>query len=276
MFKHHTRIKRIYLVLSLCIIGLVFCFCNSFAAVPATNLQPDLDIPSASEILKRADEFRSPWPDFTMQATLTFKNRNFEEEKDLFRVFVKNHVKSLVAYVEPQKQRGNMLLMVDDNLWYYVNKTQRPMRITPIQRLSGGASYGDITKLDWSRDYAAVLDGTITVEVKERSFETWLLKLTAKSKSATYHNVDLYIEKETGYPRKAVVYLQSGKKMKTMYFTGYAVNAGKMMNTRIDFIDHLERDKETALIFSKVSVKKSPDSYFLNTSLPTIYSEVVF
>lgn len=231
--------------------------------------------PSAAELLKTADVFRSPWPDFSMTATISFNKGNVEE-RDIFRVFVKNHVKTLVSYIEPQKQRGNMLLMVDDNLWYYVNKTQRPMRITPLQRLSGGASYGDITKLDWSRDYSAVLDGQTITEVKGNAFDTWFLRLTAKSRSATYHTIDLYIEKATGYPRKAVVYLQSGKKMKTLYFTGYTVNAGKMMNSRIDFIDHLAGDKETALSFSRVTVKKLPDSYFLNTSLPSLYSDVVF
>jgi hypothetical protein len=276
MYKHYSRLfVRLLPALSICLLSTLFEVKISFGNTPADNNKSQAGNISAEEILKTADVFRSPWPDFSMTATISFNKGNVEE-RDIFRVFVKNHVKTLVSYIEPQKQRGNMLLMVDDNLWYYVNKTQRPMRITPLQRLSGGASYGDITKLDWSRDYSAVLDGQTITEVKGNAFDTWFLRLTAKSRSATYHTIDLYIEKATGYPRKAVVYLQSGKKMKTLYFTGYTVNAGKMMNSRIDFIDHLAGDKETALSFSRVTVKKLPDSYFLNTSLPSLYSDVVF
>jgi len=230
---------------------------------------------TAEEILKKADEARAPWPDFTMTATLSLE-RAAEHEADIFRVFLKNHSQTLVSYIEPLKKRGNMLLMRDDNLWYYVKKTHRPIRITPIQKLSGGASYGDITKLDWSKDYSAILCGESLVRVKEERFDAWFLKLTARSKSATYHTIDLYVEKGTCYPRKAVVYLQSGKKMKTMYFTAYTKNAGKIMNTEIDFIDHLASDKETSLIFSKVIIKKVPDSFFLPSSLPSLYSEVVY
>ena len=233
------------------------------------------DMPKASEILEKADAARSPWADFTMVADIAFEKHS-QQKREKFRVFVKDYLKTLVSYIEPVKQRGNMLLMVGDNLWYYVNNTRRPMRITPIQKLSGGASYGDITRLKWSGDYVPKITGEQSVVVGERSYDTWFLKLKANSKSATYHTIDLYVEKGTFFPRKALVYLQSGKKMKTMYFTEYKTMAGKMMNTRIEFIDHLSSNSMTSLIFSNVVVRKSPDRFFLKSSLSSLYSEVVY
>jgi hypothetical protein len=230
---------------------------------------------SAAEILKKTDEKRAPWPDFSMSARLVFTKFG-ESRQDVFRVFVKNYTKTLVSYIEPVKQRGNMLLMLDEDLWYYVNKTQRPMRITPIQRLSGGASYGDISRLNWSGDYAAEYAGEDTVTIEGVNYDTWRLLLKARSRSATYNTVDLYIEKGSYCPRKAVVYLQSGKKMKTMYFSEYRNISGKVMNTRIAFVDHLASDSVTTLVFSNVSLRKYPDRYFLKTSLPSLYGEVVF
>ncbi|NTV92882.1 MAG: outer membrane lipoprotein-sorting protein [Chlorobiaceae bacterium] len=267
MYKTFFRI-----VISLLLLLTVIIEQNGFAETASSDAEQNSH---AEEILKQADDVRAPWSDFTMAATLSYENQS-EQKKDVFRVFIKNRTKTLVSYIEPVKQRGNMLLMLNDNLWYYVNKTQRPMRITPIQKLSGAASYGDITKLSWSRDYLAAIEGEQSVMVKQQSYETWLLKLTARSKSATYHKIDLYVEKGNCYPRKAIVFLQSGKKMKTMYFTGYTKNAGKMMNTKIEFIDHLASDKLTTLAFSKVVVKKSPDGFFLQSSLPSLYSEVVY
>ncbi len=233
------------------------------------------NIPQAVELLKKADEVRSPWPGFTMRADLSYEKFG-ELKEESFRVFTRDYVKTLVSYIDPIKQRGNMLLMIDENLWYYVHKTQRPMRITPIQKLSGGASYGDITRLSWSRDYDPVMMGEGVITVGETSHDAWLLRLTAHSKSATYHTIDLYVEKNTFYPRKAVVYLQSGKKMKTMFFAGYRETAGKMMNTTIEFVDHLSSDRLTTLVFSDVVAMESPARFFLKSSLPSLYSEIVY
>jgi len=239
---------------------------DEFAVIPAL---------SASAILRQADMKRSPWSDFTMLADLVYQKRG-ERTTERFRVFVHEHTKSLVSYLEPDKQRGNMLLMVGDNLWYYVNKTSRPMRITPIQKLSGGASYGDITRLNWSGDYRSELVGQDSVDFSDAFWDCWVLQLQALSSSATYHSIVLSVEKNTFVPRKAVVYLRSGKKMKTLFFTQYQIIGGKMMNTRIDFIDHLSADSQSSMIFSKISLKTLPDRYFLKTSLPSLYGEVVY
>ncbi|KUL32842.1 outer membrane lipoprotein-sorting protein [Chlorobium limicola] len=253
----------------------IFCVFALFSTLSAyrESIAETVDNSRAAELLQRADVVRSPWSDFNMIATLSYEKMQ-EQKKDIFRVYVKNHVNSLVCYIEPLRQRGNLLLMLDEYLWYYVNKTQRPMRITPIQKISGGASYGDISRLSWSKDYNASLAGESQITVKGNNFDTWYLKLKARSRSATYHTIDLFVEKETGYPRKAIVYLQSGKKMKTLYFTGFSSIGGKTMNTAMEFVDHLESDSKTTMTFSKVIVRKSPDRYFLKTNLSSIYLDI--
>ncbi len=232
-------------------------------------------LPDPSVVLEKADSVRSPWSGYTMIADIAYEKHG-QSKQERYRVFVKDYRNTLVSYLKPARQRGNLLLMVDDHLWYYVNETKRPMRITPIQKLSGGTSYGDITRLNWSGDYDPEMVGEERVLARGASYDTWYLKLAAQSKSATYKTIDLYVEKESFFPRKAVVYLQSGKKMKTMYFTRFRKTAGKMMNTRIDFVDHLSSDSETSMTFSGISVKRVPDRFFLKSSLPLLYSEVVY
>ncbi|NTW62757.1 MAG: hypothetical protein HGA46_01425, partial [Chlorobiaceae bacterium] len=128
MYKTFFRI-----VISLLLLLTVIIEQNGFAETASSDAEQNSH---AEEILKQADDVRAPWSDFTMAATLSYENQS-EQKKDVFRVFIKNRTKTLVSYIEPVKQRGNMLLMLNDNLWYYVNKTQRPMRITPIQKLAG-------------------------------------------------------------------------------------------------------------------------------------------
>ena len=236
----------------------------------ATDIQPDPSI-----VLEKTDSVRSPWEGYTMIADIAYEKHG-QSKKENFRVFVKDHRQTLVSYLKPARLRGNLLLMVDDNLWYYVNETRRPMRITPIQKLSGGTSYGDITRLNWSGDYVPEMVSEESVRVDGTVYDTWFMKLTATSSSATYNTIDLFVEKESYFPRKAVVYLQSGKKMKTMFFTEFNEIYGKIMNTRIDFVDHLSSDSKTTMIFSDISVKRFPERFFLKSSLPLLYSEVVY
>jgi hypothetical protein len=254
----------------------IFTFISLFSilATVRESYAETVDKTKAAEILRRADDVRSPWSDFNMIATLSYEKMQ-EQKKNVFRVYVKDHVKSLVCYLEPPRQKGNLLLMLDEYLWYYVNKTQRPMRITPIQKLSGGASYGDLSKLSWSRDYSASMNGSTQISIKGRNYDTWFLKLNARSKSATYNTIDLYVEKDTGYPRKAIVYLQSGKPMKTLYFTGFSTTSGRVMNNTIEFIDHLEGDSRTSMTFNNVVVRTSPERYFLKSNLSSIYLDII-
>ena len=247
--------------------------------LPKNDVQGNEELPldssyeKAKLILKKADMSRSPWPKFVMKAIINYERRGKMVE-DIYRVYVKDYNKSLVGFLSPLKQKGNLLLMVDDNLWYYVKDTRKAVRITPLQRLSGGASYGDITRLSWSEDYEAVIIGKTIIEVNKTSYHTINLELTAHSRGATYYKINLFIEEETLFPRRADVYLQSGMKMKTLYFTRFENSHGKPMNREILFVDHMKNDDITTLKFEEVEPKHVPDRYFLKTKMPVLSREV--
>jgi len=227
----------------------------------------------AKLILKKADLSRAPWPAFRMKAIINFERRG-ETVEETYRVYVKDYTKTLVGFLSPPKQEGNLLLMVGENLWYYVRDTQRPMRITPIQRLSGGASYGDIARLNWSEDYEPVIIGKRLIEVNNVTYPTIHLELTARSNGATYHKIDLFVEENSFYPRRADVYLQSGILMKTLYYTHFDLSHGKPINRQIIFIDHMQDDQITTLNFDKVETRQIPDIYFLKTKMQDLSKEV--
>lgn len=243
-------------------------------------LFPGVDKGNASEneeaqlILKRADKSRSPWHSFWMKAILNFERRGKIVE-ETYRVYIKEDAKTLVGFLRPPKQKGNLLLMVGENLWYYVRDTRRPIRITPLQRLSGGTSYGDIARLNWSEDYNPIIIGKKTIEIENVSYPSINLELTARSNGATYHKIHLFIEEESFYPRRADVFLQSGKLIKTLYFTRFEITQGKRMNREILFVDHMNNDKVTTLRFEEVEPRHLPAEYFLRTKLPDLSRQVI-
>jgi hypothetical protein len=216
-------------------------------------------------ILRKAEEKRSPWKQMSLVAKLTTQKNSFSSEK--YRVFFKDEIKTLVSFIVPEFEKGNLLLMVKDDLWFYVKETSRPTRITPIQRLSGSVSYGDITRLGWSKDY-------IIEKLKKTKSDKDLIQyefsLKARSKGATYQRIHLYIDANFR-PQKAEVFLLSGKHYKTLQFSRYSYIFGKEINTEIVFTDHLSNNKVSTMNFINIDPQiKIPGRYFIKTALPDL------
>ncbi|MFH0926661.1 MAG: outer membrane lipoprotein-sorting protein [bacterium] len=216
---------------------------------------------SPQDILEKADGVRAPFESFVMDIDLTSPDETMR-----FNTFSKGGEDTLVLYLMPKKEKGKLLLMKEEDLWIYIPGTRRALRITPMQKLMGGVSNGDITRLRWAKDYDAKLMGEEDTKYQ--------LELLAQKKSATYYKMIVWIEKKSFKPIKAVVYLKSGKLYKTMYFIGFKTFSGKLMATDIKFIDHLKSEKETVMTFSKVIEKEVPDNYFNIAEVPRL-SEIL-
>lgn len=209
------------------------------------------------EILEKTDTARAPFESFVMDVALKSPGEDMK-----FKVFSRRGEDSLVLYMHPASEKGKLLLMKEEDLWLFIPGTRRALRITPMQKLMGGISNGDISRLRWSMDYNAKL-----ISQDENKYD---LELTASKKSATYHRLLISIEKETFKPLKAKVYLKSGKLCKTIYFTGFHTYSDRAMATELKFTDHLRNDEVSSMVFSNVRGRELPDSYFNTASLPRL------
>ena len=110
-------------------------------------------------------------------------------------------------------------------MWVYLPDTSRPVRITPLERLSGDASNGDVARTNYSADYTP----TIYATEKLGQTECHVLELTAKRKGATYQRILYWLRAEDARPVRAEFYLTSGKHIKSATFDDYAQIGGKML-----------------------------------------------
>lgn len=219
-------------------------------------------------LLRQAALYRQPWPDMSFRIKLEDNNITH-----VYRVFV-NDDKALVGYVQPAIEQGNLLLMIKDGLWFYVKETRRPTRITPIQKMSGSVSYGDITDLNWN-DYDILSVTTTGPDADGPPAGSHLLRLASRNNSSTYRKVDLWLEKNTARPIMAIAYLLSGKKYKTIRFTQFATVAGKPVNTQLSFTDHFNKDRTSVAAITHIQPEKNiPDRYFIKSSLQELSNEV--
>ena len=209
------------------------------------------------EILKKVDSLRNPLASFQIDVDLV-SYRNQESESWKMRVFGQGTEKSLVEFVDPASQKGQYLLMLNDAMWIYLPGTSRPIRISPLQRLMGEASNGDVARTNYSIDYNAELAGEEVVA----DLPCYRLELTAKDSTVSYNKVTLWVSKNGYEPIKADFYVVSGKLMKHAFFTEFGVLNGNRAITAIEIQDAIRPGRRTVMRYSKLQPKGLPEKMF--------------
>jgi outer membrane lipoprotein-sorting protein len=116
-----------------------------------------------------------------------------------------------VEFIAPAKVKGQKILSVGRNMWFVQPGLQKPVPISPRQRLTGQAANGDIASTDYAGDYLPALTAQETVDGEV----CYVLDLHAKSKSATYDRIVYWVSKPRLVGVKADFYTVSGKKLKS-------------------------------------------------------------
>ncbi len=212
---------------------------------------------SADQILQLSDMGRNGWDSYAVHTTI--ENFVDGEKKDVgrFDVTIKGLNKTLVKFLNADV-KGQYLLMVDDDMWLYIPNTRKPIRITPLQRLMGDASNGDVARTRYAEDYSAkllrteVLDGT----------PCYVLDLKAKRDGATYNHIVYWVEKSNNRPKRAEIYLTSGKHYKTIDFDKYEEINGKTLLTQMTITDRLQTGRTTIMLYESYGPRELPDKYF--------------
>jgi outer membrane lipoprotein-sorting protein len=218
--------------------------------------------PTGDQILSTVDRTRNGWSSFTVDV----KINNFRNEKPLnenaYEVSVKGTDRTLVKFMSPE-DKGKSLLMLDEGMWLYLPSASRPVRVTPLQRLSGNANNGDIAQTNLAANYTATTAGEETVGGKS----AWILDLIAKRKSATYQNVRLWVSKSDLTPVQAEFRLTSGKATKRVEYLEYDTYGSQKMVRRQVMYDLLRKDQKTIVEYRNYTQKDLADKLFNRNSM---------
>ena len=209
------------------------------------------------EILKKLDSYRITYEEFSLQLNLTSYRDNSILETAVFNVYIKGSDKSLVV-AQKYRTKDMKMLYADENLWVQLPGARRPVRITPIQRLMGEASNGDVAQLSFVRDYELEVLGDEKID----NVECKKLLLSAKRSSATYNKIILFARKNDHLPVKAEYYLVSGKHFKTAYFEKYFTVGGKKTLQKMTIHDVIKKGYKTTFEYLNVKEIKLPVKYF--------------
>jgi hypothetical protein len=225
------------------------------ALVTSTVYANDVD-----QMVKNADKYRLESKSAKVVSLVSlYENDQLDKTRE-YSVYTRPNRESLVLF-KSQVEAGQKMLMLGDNYWLVMPKSRRPIRITPMQKLLGEASVGDISTLTWSEDYQPSLIATEMVESEGQQIETNQLQLKATTKGASYHRIDLWLNQANDFPVKADLYLRSGKLAKQAWFTA-GERDGQTRVVAMTLLDQIQPAKKTVIEYQEVTEAALDDKYY--------------
>jgi outer membrane lipoprotein-sorting protein len=239
---------RIFLLATVVAFLLALALRGRAASVPGVD---------ADALLKRSDAYRNGWPAFVTRVKITNYESGKPDEEKLYEVSQKGMDRTYVEFLSP-RDKGRHLLMLGDDMWVYLPDTSRPVRITPLERLSGDASNGDVARTNYASDYTPLYMRS----EKVGEVQCHVLELTARRKGATYQRILYWLRADDARPVRAEFYLTSGKHIKSATFDDYELVGGKTLLRRLTLYDEIRHSSHSQLEYSATSPRELPDKLF--------------
>ncbi len=247
----HCRPKLYSIFLT---VSFVLIFAWADYGVPAQDQIP------VKGILQKADQARGNLEGVQWRVSIMVgqKDRN---SKMAYQVKARGF-DTLATTTLPAKDKGNKVLMVNGNMWFYKPGLSKPVPIARRQKLMGTAAYGDIASTNYDEDYTAQ-------QLPDETFQDincYVFDLCARSSKATYDRIKYWISKKDLIGVRAEYYTVSGKKFKSaiMHYKNSIVieDSSRPFISKIDIQDDIMGGDHTILSFEKPKIGKIPDHAF--------------
>ncbi len=237
---------RIFLVLLLCY--------GSAAGATNQALTPQ-------EILRQSDEARGNLAGVTWTVDMVAIESGSTNTR---RVLVKARGFDVFAVTEaPPRRKGDTLIMVKGNMWFYQPNVSKPVPISRRQKLLGKAANGDIAATNYAEDYAV----ESLSEGKHDDEPCYVFDLKALTSVSTYSKIRYWVSKERLVGTKAEYYTATGGKLIKSAFMAFdnrvTTDRGERpFISRMLITDELTSKDTTTLSFSEPRFTSISDDIF--------------
>lgn len=220
-------------------------------------LSPQLYAVEVAEILKQADHFRQPLTTAKVVTEVELYKNGKLDKKRLYHVYMKPGQRSLVLF-QSAIELGQKVLMVKEKFWLLMPRSRRPIRITPMQKLLGEASTGDVATMTWSDYYKGEI---VAEDVDKDGVRAIHLNLQSQSRATTYARIELWVDQSNYAPLAADLYVKSGKLAKQATYK-MGMRDGKRQVVGMVLYDRIQKNRKT--VVNTLSVKEAtiPDKYY--------------
>lgn len=227
---------------------------GSFTGVNGTTL----DEPDAGDIVWKADQIRFPPYGFQVDVTVTTMAPGREPDVRKYRILSKGNDRTLVLTTAPPVDRGQIMLMRDQELWVFLPSVSQPVRLPLSQRLTGQVANGDLARANFAGDYSAKILRTETIEGQNY----YVLNLTATRRGVTYDRVVYWVNKVNYRPYKAEFYARSGRLLKRAFYQQFVQLGDGIRPARIVLEDMLRKGERSIMSYTNMRQRELSDKVF--------------
>jgi len=231
------------------------CLC---LAVPAHSDDGDA-------ILKKVDRNLNPEV-FEMYRKLINLEPDGSKKEFIMFTIKKGRDRIASVFLSPASEKGRATLRLGENMWLYIPNVGKPIRITSLQSVTGGVfNNADIMRLDYSAEY--------NCEKMEQQEDLLVLHLKAKTRSAAYDSLKMWVDDKKLLPSKIECFASSGMLIKTLYFKKVKdFGDGIVRPAVIETDSPLHKGYKSIMIFAKMKKRDLPDEAFTLNFLSRVES----
>lgn len=237
-------------------VGLLLLMVGS--SLPVSLRAQDL---SGKEIIERADELmrgqtqvarqsmtvvRPSW-----QRTITFKSWLLEKND-----------KAFIRILSPAKERGTAFLKLGTEMWQYVPKINRVIKIPPSMMMQSWMG-SDFTNDDLVKESSIVEDYNHNLLARDtlRGFTAYKVELMPKPDAAVSWGRILYwVRTDDFVPLRAEYYNQRDERVRTLIFTEIQEMGGRTIPAKMTMVDEKNEGEQTIVEYEDITFNDPIDS----------------
>jgi outer membrane lipoprotein-sorting protein len=214
---------------------------------------------SVYEVLKKVDNNQNPHSIIYRGSMLIHRRGKTIEKK--FEIWASGNKRSFVEFTYPPRDKGTKYLRIDDNLWMYLPKAEKTVKISGHmlkQSIMGSDfSYDDQTdNTGMSDNYT----GNIVDQDLIDSRECIILDISAKEDSnPNYFRQKIWVDKEDSIILKAELYGRSGKLLKILTSKNFRKINNRIYALYSKMEDNIKNQSYTEIIIHEIELDKKID-----------------
>jgi outer membrane lipoprotein-sorting protein len=224
--------------------------------------------PSAREIVQRSDELLRGRTQTATQ-TMTVVRPGWERSMR-FEAWSDGTERSFIRILEPARERGTTFLKIDRELWQYVPRVNRVIKIPPSMLMQSWMG-SDFTNDDLVRESSAVRDYTHALLRQERvgGDQAYVVELRPRPEAAVaWDRVVQWIRVGDYLPLRAEFFDERGRKVRTFAFSEIRDVGGRRIPTRTELIEETRPGHRTVIVLEEATFDRPiPASVFTQQNL---------
>ena len=240
--------KKVFLIL-----GIIISISNSHA-----------DILTAEKILDNVDDlYRSNASHGIL--TLSVTTVNWQRTLTLEQ-WSKGEDKSLIKILKPKKEKGLATLRVDKNMWNYMPKVKRVVKI-PSSMMSSSWMGSHFTNDDLVKQSRMAEDYTFSITFEGTKDDKEIIEVTClpnKEAAVVWGKVEVVVYADDYLPLRMIYYDEDLLLSRTLEFTNIEMMDGKMIPTMMNMIPTDEPGESTTVKWEEVQFDVTIDDEFFS------------